>query len=492
MDVKQLKLLNKELSMNQEEYQKKYQEYASQREKVKQDPWRLHYHLMPETGWVNDPNGLCQFKGTYHIYYQYSPFDVEGQTKLWGHMTSSDLIHFKQGEPVLFPDSRVDERGVYSGSAFIKDDTIHYFYTGNVKLIDKEYDYIYAGREQNLVHVESQDGYHFSDKEWLLNQSDYPQEMSCHIRDPKIYEKDDRYYMVLGARSMDDQGCVLIYEGTDLKDWQYKMCITTNEPFGYMWECPDLFDLDHQQFLLTCPQGLPHVGYRYENVYQSGYFPIEIDFKNQTYTLKDFKELDYGFDFYAPQTFEDEQGRRILIGWMGLPDIDYTNPTCERGWQHALTMPRVLTQQNGIIHQSPVEEMKALRQSHTQTTVSNFNDCHLNGYVFEMRLAIQKSDDFILQLRKGAYLKYDQSLKLLTLAFEECGYGREERHIELETINNIWIYSDTSALEIYINDGSYVLTSRVYSLENEDNIQFIKSHMEATIDFYKLSSIIVK
>ena len=161
--------------------------------------------------------------------------------------------------------------------------------------------------------------------------------MSCHIRDPKIYEKDNRYYMVLGARSMDDQGCVLIYEGTDLKDWQYKMCITTNESFGYMWECPDLFDLDHQQFLLTCPQGLPHVGYRYENVYQSGYFPIEIDFKNQTYTLKDFRELDYGFDFYAPQTFEDEQGRRILIGWMGLPDIDYTNPTCERGWQHALT-----------------------------------------------------------------------------------------------------------------------------------------------------------
>ena len=65
MDVKQLKLLNKELSMNQEEYQKKYQEYASQREKVKQDPWRLHYHLMPETGWVNDPNGLCPVSYTH-------------------------------------------------------------------------------------------------------------------------------------------------------------------------------------------------------------------------------------------------------------------------------------------------------------------------------------------------------------------------------------------------------------------------------------------
>ena len=52
--------------------------------------------------------------------------------------------------------------------------------------------------------------------------------------------------------------------------------------------------------------------------------------------------VDRGFDFYAPQTFEDETGRRILIGWMGIPDADYTNPTTQAGWQHALTIPRVL------------------------------------------------------------------------------------------------------------------------------------------------------
>ena len=53
---------------------------------VKSDPFRLKYHLMPPIGWLNDPNGLCQFKGKYYIFYQYSPFDVNGGLKLWDYM----------------------------------------------------------------------------------------------------------------------------------------------------------------------------------------------------------------------------------------------------------------------------------------------------------------------------------------------------------------------------------------------------------------------
>lgn len=54
--------------------------------------------------------------------------------------------------------------------------------------------------------------------------------------------------------------------------------------------------------------------------------------------MKEFQEWDMGFDFYAPQTFEDAKGRRILIGWMGLPDVEeeYTNPTAkDEGWRTA-------------------------------------------------------------------------------------------------------------------------------------------------------------
>ena len=44
------------------------------------DPWRMKFHLMPPTGWMNDPNGLCQFHGTYHVFFQYTPYDARGIT----------------------------------------------------------------------------------------------------------------------------------------------------------------------------------------------------------------------------------------------------------------------------------------------------------------------------------------------------------------------------------------------------------------------------
>lgn len=29
--------------------------------------FRLGHHLMPPVGWLNDPNGLCWYKGKYHV-----------------------------------------------------------------------------------------------------------------------------------------------------------------------------------------------------------------------------------------------------------------------------------------------------------------------------------------------------------------------------------------------------------------------------------------
>ena len=53
--------------VNKEDYEKWYGEHKAYRDRVKSDPNRLAYHLMPETGWLNDPNGLCQLQGLYHI-----------------------------------------------------------------------------------------------------------------------------------------------------------------------------------------------------------------------------------------------------------------------------------------------------------------------------------------------------------------------------------------------------------------------------------------
>ena len=171
--------------------------------------------------------------------------------------------------------------------------------------------------------------------------------------------------MVQGARDIDSHGLILMFHSKDLSHWEYFDRIVPKEPFGYMWECPDLFELDGQMMLITCPQGVEPKGIDYQNVHQCTAVKMDYDFENKSYEICDnseFQQLDRGFDFYAPQTFEDEKGRRILIGWMGIPDADYTNPTVEHGWQHALTIPRELHIKDGRIIQQPIKEMEQMRK----------------------------------------------------------------------------------------------------------------------------------
>ena len=63
---------------------KKMTELAESRP-VQNAVFREKLHLMPPVGWLNDPNGLCQFHGVYHAFFQYSPFNAEGGVKMWGH-----------------------------------------------------------------------------------------------------------------------------------------------------------------------------------------------------------------------------------------------------------------------------------------------------------------------------------------------------------------------------------------------------------------------
>ena len=160
-------------------------------------PFRTNYHIMPPVGWLNDPNGLCQFRGVFHAYFQYSPLNVHGGGGYWGHCVSSDLLCWEYREPVLAADMPEDRSGVYSGSALVEKDRMYLFYTGNVKL-PGDYDYIDAGRISTQLLVESGDGQQMSSKEKILGTEDYPADITEHVRDPKVWSEDGRYYMVLG------------------------------------------------------------------------------------------------------------------------------------------------------------------------------------------------------------------------------------------------------------------------------------------------------
>ena len=198
------------------------------------------------------------------------------------------------------------------------------FYTGNVKLEGGLRLYS-EWASASVILAESEDCIHFGEKQLLLTNEDYPSDYTQHIATQRCSGR-TASMMVLGGRKKNGRGAVLLYESEDMHAWRLKRELTVSQPFGYMWECPDLFELDGEWFLSLSPQGLPRGEYEFQNVYASGYFHVEGDYRTDG-TLNGFTEWDKGFDFYAPQTFQDEQGRRILIGWAGMPDIagEYDN-----------------------------------------------------------------------------------------------------------------------------------------------------------------------
>ena len=410
--------------------------------------YRQKLHLEPQKGWLNDPNGLCYFKGEYHVYFQYSPDSPEGRSaKCWGHWQSPDLLHWRFTGTVLFPDHPDDRNGVYSGCGFVKGDTLYLFYTGNVKE-EGDHDYITSGRGANVLLVTTKDGVTMSEKKTLLKNCDYPDYCSCHVRDPKVWEEDGRYRMVLGARTLDDKGCVLYYTSSDLYNWEFEEEIRTPDS-GYMWECPDEFVLGGQRFLSISPQGLKHEKYISQNVYSSGY----LDLSSGVYT-----EWDQGFDFYAPQTFDAPDSRKILIGWEGIGDIPYTNPTVGYGWQHCLTLPRELTAcDKGKVLQQPVRELEALRKDSQPLNSGGSIDAELP---FEITGSC--GDEFSLTFEGVLNLEYSSGEFALVFLSKEAGGGRTARFARLETCRDIRVIADTASVEVYLNGGEKVLSSRMY------------------------------
>lgn len=451
---------------------------------VKNDPWRLKFHIMPETGWLNDPNGAIQFNGLYHIYYQYVPETPLGGATHWGHMTSKDMVHFKQEPIFMSPDQEFDKDGVYSGSGIEKEGKLHFFYTGNVKQ-PGDYDYIFKGREQNVVHVVSPDGFEIERREVVIPHEDFPEGFTDHIRDPKIFEKNGNYYMVLGARTEENLGSILFYSSSDLEKWTFQGTLLDGaEDQGYMWECPDIFELTDKSILIFSPQGILPEAYRYNNPHVAGYLIGETDWEQTKFFPEEsFQEFDRGFDFYAPHTFEDDQGRRIMWSWMGIGDTmpEYTNPTIARGWQHALALPRELVLENDRIFQRPLVEYKQLRKNKQSRSLSESGD--LAGEIYELLIEFQTSDAFKLKLRQDTELVYDG--EILTLKHGKSGYGRRKRMTVINDIRQLQIFVDTSSIEIFVNDGEYVLTSRVYPEEGADKIE-IEAKANGTITYWDL------
>ncbi|MFC7321776.1 sucrose-6-phosphate hydrolase [Halobacillus campisalis] len=433
---------------------------------IRNDPYYPSYHLAPPVGLLNDPNGWIQWKGKYHLFFQWMPFHTGHGAKFWGHYSTTNLVDWSLEPIALTPSDWFDKNGCYSGSAVDDDGLLKLFYTGNVK--DES-----GQRESYQCLAESADGVTFSKKGVKL---ELPEGYTPHFRDPKVWFHNGLWYMVIGAQTEDEVGSVALFESEDLESWTHRGMIAKADrpPFsdlGYMWECPDLFELDGQEVLLFSPQGLEADRIDFNNQYQSGYVVGRLDYEKAELSHDPFVELDRGFEFYAPQTTMDDLGRRILIGWMGVPDQNEAEqPTVKNGWIHQMTLPRELVLIDGRIHQLPLEEMKNLRASKSFSedvkgewsgSISRVSELQLEGEVEEV------------QLFDYTTLRYDRQTSLLTMERPSYVDGSlETRSCRLpKGLRHLQLFIDHSSLEVFVNNGEEVFTSRIFAKEDNRSLQ---------------------
>jgi len=451
------------------------------KEIVEKDFWRQKYHIQGIVGLINDPNGFSQFNGKYHMFYQWNPLGTNHKNKTWAHSVSSDLLNWERLETALRPDTWYSKDGVYSGSAIVDDDKLYLFYTGNVK--DSE-----GNRESYQCLAVSSDGENF--ERWEPSIVNQPDGYTRHIRDPKIWKKDGKFYAVIGIQSENLEGKAVLYSSENIKDWKFEGEIAGAnhgkiKDFGFMWECPDYFQLKDEKtgeikdLLVFSPQGLEPEGDLYNNKYQTGYLFGKLDYEKPEFEiLSDFVEIDRGHDFYAPQSMEDDKGRRIIVGWMGIPEEE-DFPTVKNEWIHCLTLPRELKVIDGKLYQLPIKEMESIRGEKIEFSGKMTGEVKVGtGVTYELKAKFTDfNSDFGLKLRTSknseTVLKFDYNDKKFVL--DRTKGEQPDKRLRKVYLGNIselelTVFVDSSSVEVFINGGQEVFSSRIFPEKDANGI----------------------
>lgn len=447
---------------------------------VAQSKYPLAYHITPLHGLLNDPNGLVQFNGKYHVFYQWNPTGTKHINKNWGHMVSDNMVDWERREIALAPSEYYDKDGIYSGSAVVKDGILYLFYTGNV--IEED-----GTKKSYQCYATSEDGITFDKKGPLFA---HPEGFSRHVRDPKVWysETEAKWFLLLGAQTNELLGTAIWYVSTNLIEWEYLGEILSADSEAYMWECPDLFELDGQWVFLLSPQGLPAKGHQFQNIYHSVYFPVVRAGSKYEMVNEKMLEIDWGFEFYAPQTFEADDGRRILYAWMGVmePEVEQATPTISEGWIHNLTIPRELQFENGKLKQYPVPELALLRKNKTTYTLSEPWLVASDEYAYELLMDVESEASFTLSIKDGTKLFYDVKDRSLTLERINWLTQQPETRKTLldQPLTDVHIFIDGSSIEIFSNAGTSVASARFF--EEGPFVMRYEGEITGRIDIYEL------
>lgn len=306
------------------------------------DPSHPIFHISSPAQWMNDPNGPIYYKGFYHLFYQLNPFSDGDGPKHWGHVRSRDLVKWERLPIALAPSTDAGEAGVWSGCCTTNgrgQPMIFYTsFTQGKSAFDYSEQWAAIG-DSNLIHWQKFAG------NPVLTEALHGGRKVYDWRDPFIFREGKQTFLVAGGHlQKEGHAAVNIYEAqnSELTKWTYRGVLFELDPRTPTAECPNFFKLDNQWVLFVSPYG--HVQY----------FVGDFDATTCRFHARAQDTLDYG-SFYAPNTMQLPDGKRIVFGWVnGFPG--------GHGWNGCLSLPRLLgLSRDGKLEQQPAPELARLR-----------------------------------------------------------------------------------------------------------------------------------
>ncbi|MDD4698877.1 MAG: glycoside hydrolase family 32 protein [Oscillospiraceae bacterium] len=445
------------------------------------------YHFSPEKNWMNDPNGLTFFKEKYHMFYQHNPHaDVWGDIH-WGHVVSTDLVHWQQCPIALSPSLDKGEVHCYSGCTVIDNGIPTIFYT-SIGINDRSPEF---GAQQ--WRAKSYDDLMMWEKysnNPAIDNSIHKGEIITFWRDPFIWQEGNIWFAIMSGTHNHTNGCILIYRSPDLENWEFLNILYETEKFKLL-ECPNMIKIGEDYVMIYSPVDKLH--------YHIGRITDDFRFDTKTTGILDGGSGRLGY--YSPNTYMNApDNRRILFGW--ISDFARKDEKSISGWSGIQSLPRVMTIQSNELCIAPAEECSLLRKSHSdysENAKSNSTTLLQKGNSFEIVLEANVVEDSAIILTvleskdkkekttisycgKNNELTIDRSASSLyenvvKTAVTQTVPLRKDGELKLD------IFVDCSVVEVFAND-QYTLTARMYpSLEDAENN---KIEFKGTITVKKL------
>lgn len=430
------------------------------------------YHFSEKKGWINDPNGCIYHNGEYHLFYQFNPHDTKWGPMHWGHVKTKDFVKWDYLPIALKPDQPYEDTdGCFSGSAVEKDGKLNLIYTAT-----ENKDGVYE--QTQCLATETESVFLKNPANPLIKREGVG--ISVDFRDPKVIQHNDKYYMVLGSSTLgareNGDGQILLYESDDLEQWVYRgILFKSNGQYGTMFECPDLIKINNKWVLIFSPM------FYGEN--KSTYIIGDCDLDRCIFKPEYSSEIDFGTDFYAPQSFANAEKNLIIAwqnGWEWMPWFE--NFGSSESYCGSMSLVRELDIVNNKLVSRPVstyekyftlKETVELNKYHDMKNVAKLSSKNVKqGEILQLNFADEK---VIIEFLKDEII-FDRS--------ELNKYYTNKKHgsYEMKSINTLEIYIDTNSIELFINNGEFSMSCLVFP---ESEITSIETNQTIEIELYE-------